>query len=65
MDRVTRFLAMRLKLTVNTSKSAVARPQERTFLGFTFTPGQMATRAIAPKAIRRFQTKVREITRHR
>src|SRR6476619_4764401 len=37
MDRVTRFLATRLKLTVNASKSAVARPQERTFLGFTFS----------------------------
>jgi RNA-directed DNA polymerase len=63
MDRVTRFLTTRLKLTVNASKSAVARPQERTFLGFTFTAAPMAARAIAPKAIRRFKTKVREITR--
>jgi RNA-directed DNA polymerase len=63
MDRVTRFLAMRLMLTVNTTKSAVARPQERTFLGFTFTAGPTAARAIAPKAVRRFKTKVREITR--
>jgi RNA-directed DNA polymerase len=53
MGRVTRFLATRLKLTVNASKSAVARPQERTFLGFTFTAGPTAARAIAPKAIRR------------
>jgi RNA-directed DNA polymerase len=63
MDRVTRFLATRLKLTVNASKSAVARPQERTFLGFTFTASPTVARAIAPKAIRRFKTKVREITR--
>ena len=63
MDRVTRFLATRLLLTVNASKSAVARPQERTFLGFTFTAGPTVARAIAPKAIRRFKTKVREITR--
>ena len=63
MDRVTRFLATRLKLTVNASKSAVARPQERTFLGFTFTGGPTVARAIAPKAVRRFKTKVREITR--
>jgi RNA-directed DNA polymerase len=63
MDRVTRFLATRLKLTVNASKSAVARPQERTFLGFTFTAGPTVARAIAPKAVRRFKTKVREITR--
>jgi RNA-directed DNA polymerase len=63
MDRVTRFLTTRLKLTVNASKSAVARPQDRTFLGFTFTTGPTVTRAIAPKAVRRFKTKVREITR--
>ena len=63
MDRVTRFLTTRLKLTVNASKSAVARPQERTFLGFTFTAGPTVARAIAAKAVRRFKTKVREITR--
>jgi RNA-directed DNA polymerase len=63
MDRVTRFLATRLRLTVNVSKSAVARPQERTFLGFTFTAGPTVARAIAPKAVRQFKTKVREITR--
>jgi RNA-directed DNA polymerase len=63
MDRVTRFLTTRLKLTVNTSKSAVARPQERTFLGFTFTAGPVVARAIAPKAIRRFKGRVRAITR--
>ena len=63
MDRVTRFLTTRLTLTVNTSKSAVARPQERTFLGFTFTAGPVVARAIAPKAIRRFKGRVRAITR--
>jgi RNA-directed DNA polymerase len=63
MDRVTRFLATRLRLAVNASKSAVARPQERTFLGFTFTAGPTVARAIAPKAVRRFKTTVREITR--
>jgi hypothetical protein len=63
MDRVTRFLTTRLKLTVNASKSAVARPQERTFLGFTFITGPTVARAIAPKAVRRFKTNVREITR--
>jgi RNA-directed DNA polymerase len=54
MERVTRFLATRLTLTVNTAKSAVARPQGRTFLGFTFTAGPTVARAIAPKAVRRF-----------
>jgi RNA-directed DNA polymerase len=63
MERVTRFLATRLTLTVNTAKSAVARPQGRTFLGFTFTAGPTVARAIAPKAVRRFKGRVRAITR--
>ncbi|WP_269140380.1 reverse transcriptase domain-containing protein, partial [Pseudomonas sp. Bc-h] len=34
---ITQFLAKKLKLKVNEEKSAVARPWERKFLGFTFT----------------------------
>src|SRR5215210_3921271 len=40
MASVTRFLARRLKLTVNTAKSAVAPPSRRKFLGFSFTSGR-------------------------
>ena len=40
MASVTRFLTDRLKLKVNESKSAVARPAERKFLGFSFTSGR-------------------------
>jgi RNA-directed DNA polymerase len=43
--------------------SAVARPQERKFLGFGFTAGPEVRRVIAPKALDRFQRRVREITR--
>jgi RNA-directed DNA polymerase len=63
MDRVTRFITMQLKLTVNASKSAVARPQDRKFLGFTFTAGPEVRRALAPKAVDRFKARVRDITR--
>lgn len=35
MASVTRFIERRLRLKVNSAKSAVARPQERHFLGFT------------------------------
>ncbi len=35
--RCTRFLTRRLKLKVNEAKSAVARPEERKFLGFSFS----------------------------
>src|ERR1035437_8533215 len=34
MESVTQFIMQRLKLKVNSEKSAVARPQERKFLGF-------------------------------
>ena len=38
MESVTRFITQELKLKVNEAKSAVARPQERKFLGFRFLP---------------------------
>ena len=37
MRNVTRFLTRRLKLKVNEAKSAVARPETRKFLGFSFS----------------------------
>jgi RNA-directed DNA polymerase len=64
MDSITRFITERLKLKVNDKKSAVARPQERKFLGFSFTDGPEVRRRIAPKAIERFKQRIREITRH-
>jgi len=61
MESVKRFIATRLKLKVNEAKSAVAKPQERKFLGFSFTSGKELKRKIAPKAIHRFKERVREI----
>jgi RNA-directed DNA polymerase len=63
MESVTRFITKRLKLKVNQTKSAVARPQERKFLGFSFTAGPEVKRTIAPTALDRFKARVREITR--
>jgi RNA-directed DNA polymerase len=62
MESVKRFITEKLKLKVNESKSAVAKPQERRFLGFSFTSGKELKRKIAPKAIDRFKERVREIT---
>jgi RNA-directed DNA polymerase len=62
MESVKRFITKKLKLKVNESKSAVAKPQERKFLGFSFTSGKELKRKIAPKAIDRFKERVREIT---
>jgi len=63
MDSITHFITHKLKLKVNESKSAVARPQERKFLGFSFTAGPEVKRVIAPKALERFKQRIREITR--
>src|SRR6202048_4768258 len=63
MRRLTRLLEGKLKLKVNREKSAVARPWERKFLGFSFTNGTMPKRRIAPKAISRFQARIRTLTR--
>src|SRR5437667_3740099 len=63
MDSITRFITQRLKLKVNDKKSAVARPQERKFLGFSFSDGPVIRRRIAPKAVKRFKERIREITR--
>src|SRR5216683_3195084 len=63
MQSVTGFIRRRLKLKVNEAKSAVARPQERKFLGFSFTGGAEPKRRIAPKALLRCKQRVRELTR--
>jgi RNA-directed DNA polymerase len=63
MAGIEGFLAKRLKLKVNKAKSAVAKPNVRKFLGFSFTGGKEPRRRIAPQAIARFKAKVRELTR--
>lgn len=62
MESITRFLQIKLKLKVNSEKSAVARPWERKFLGFSFTRDREPKRRIAPKAVKRFKERVRELT---
>jgi len=62
MASLTVFITRRLKLKVNGEKSAVARPAERKFLGFSFTRHRQPQRRIAPKALQRFKARVRELT---
>ena len=62
MKSLTRFIRTKLKLQVNQSKSAVAEPWERKFLGFSFTRFGPPKRRIAPKAVTRFKERVRELT---
>jgi RNA-directed DNA polymerase len=62
MDSVKQFISRRLKLKVNDSKSAVARPVTRKFLGFSFTSAREPKRRIAPKALDRLKDRIRELT---
>lgn len=57
---VSSFLNRHLKLSVNKAKSAVGRPWERQFLGFTIS--SRLNRRISIKSIKRFKNRVREIT---
>jgi|SRR5579863_1506162 len=63
MASLAAFITRRLKLKVNAHKSAVARPAERKFLGFSFTPDLQAKRRIAPQVLWRFKQRARELTR--
>ena len=63
MESITHFITLGLKLKVNHAKSAVARPQERTFLGFSFTGGRRLKRRMAPQAVQRLRRRVRKLTR--
>jgi RNA-directed DNA polymerase len=63
MENVGRYITRKLKLRINAEKSAVARPQDRKFLGFSFTPGQAPKRRIAPQAVDRLRKRVRVMTR--
>jgi RNA-directed DNA polymerase len=63
MESVTQFITQKLKLKVNEAKSAVARPSQRKFLGFSFTAGPEVKRTIASKALNQFKQRIRDITR--
>ena len=63
MSSLERFLTERLRLRINRTKSAVARPWERKFLGYTVTVHRQAKLRVAPQSVRRFKDKVRTILR--
>lgn len=62
MEGVKHFLTRKLRLKVNESKSAVARPKDRKFLGFSFVCGESVRRSVAPQTICRFKERIRELT---
>jgi RNA-directed DNA polymerase len=60
---IERFLRDRLRLVVNRQKSAVARPWNRTFLGYTFTPHYQPRLKVAVESVKRFKSRLRETLR--
>jgi RNA-directed DNA polymerase len=63
LKSLTTFLGRRLRLTVNADKSAVARPWERKFLGYSFTFHRQARLKVASGSVQRLKEKLREIFR--
>jgi len=58
---ITKFIEGKLKLKVNESKSGVRRCEQVKFLGYTMLPNNKIR--IADKSIKRFKSKVKEVTR--
>ena len=57
---VTGFIAKRLRLQVNEDKSAVGRPWERDFLGYSFTTDKKSKLKPSKKSIKRLRKKIKE-----
>jgi len=63
LQSLTGFLERRLKLKVNAAKSAVARPWQRKFLGYSLTGHQKPKLRIAVSSIERLTEKVNVLLR--
>ena len=61
MAAITDYLERKLKLQVNRDKSAVARPWQRKFLGYSVTMHKQARLKIADSSLKRLKDRVREI----
>ena len=62
LKSISRFLEKRLKLQVNEQKSAVARPWERKFLGYSVTRHKAPRLKIASSSVARLKDKIRSLT---
>lgn len=63
MGSLTRFLEDCLKLKVNQAKSAVGRPWERVFLGYSMTFHKESRIKVAAQAVKRLKNNVKELIR--
>lgn len=65
IESITRFVERKLKLKVNRTKSTVARPWKRKFLGYTVTSEYKARLKPAPESVKRTKDRIRYITGRR
>jgi RNA-directed DNA polymerase len=63
MRSVSQFLATGLKLRVNPEKSAVERPWNRKFLGYSMTFNKKPRLKVAAASVKRFRLKLKELFR--
>lgn len=63
LGSITRWLNDRLRLKVNASKSTVARPWKRTFLGYSFTAEQNPRIRVPKESVQRLKKKVKHLVR--
>ena len=63
MASLERFLAKRLRLVVNRDKSAVDRPWNRKFLGYTVTVHREPRLKVSPESVLRFKGSIRRVLR--
>ncbi len=63
MESLERFLGQKLRLKVNRYKSAVARPWERKFLGYSVTTHRQPKLKVAKESIKRFKDKLQRAFR--
>jgi RNA-directed DNA polymerase len=63
MASLESFLSKRLRLKINREKSAVARPQERKFLGYSFSHRQTRELTVSPQSAQRLKSKLKQLFR--
>ena len=63
LESITKFVEKTLKLKVNRSKSAVARPHQRKFLGYSFTWHQQPRIRVPKETVKRLRIHLKSIFR--
>ncbi len=63
MESIARFLEKRRRLRINRDKSAVDRPWNRKFLGYTMTSHHRTKLKVSPQSVKRAEAHIKEIMR--